>query len=111
MNYSAAFTTAAHSAKVHDAVQRYIRHECPVLEQRIKRTALQSAIALLEFAIASFDWAKGQIERSPEYRLRFQLAKIRTYRFFVRLAIRIESARVQYAPKLTAVVDKVFCLS
>ena len=55
MNYSAAFTIAARSAEVHDAVQRYIRHECPVLEQRLKRRALITVIALLEFAIVCFD--------------------------------------------------------
>ena len=54
MNYSAAFTIAARSAEVHDAVQRYIRHECPVLEQRLKRTRSDAAIAFLEFAIALF---------------------------------------------------------
>jgi len=111
MNYNTIFSIAARSAEVHDTVQRWIRNEAPVIEERIKRTALHAAIAFLEFIVAVIDWAQGHIERSPEYRLRFQLAKIRAYRFFVRLAIRIESARVQYSPKLTAVVDKVFCLN
>ena len=111
MNYSAAFTIAARSAEVHDAVQRYIRYECPVLEQRLKRHALIIAIACLEFTIACFDWAQSQIERSPEYALTLKLAKIRTYRRAVRLAIRLESARLAIAPKFTAVIDRVFCLS
>ena len=110
MNYSKAFYVAARTAETHAAIQRYIRHECPVLEQRLKRHALIIAIAFLEFIVAAIGWAQSQIERMPEYRLRLQLAQVRTYRFFVRLAIRIESARVQYSPKLTAALDKVFCL-
>ena len=110
MNYNIAFVVAARTAETHDAIQRYIRHEAPVIEQRLKRRALITAIAFLKFTIACFDWAQSQIERSPEYRLRFQLAKIRSYRAVVRLAIRIEKARIQYSPKVTRTLDKVFCL-
>jgi len=111
MNYNIIFSIAARSAEAHDSIQRWIRNEAPVIEERIKRTALHAAIAFLEFIVAVIDWAQGHLERMPEYRLQFQLAKVRTYRFFVRLAIRIETARVQYAPKLTAAIDTVFCLN
>ena len=111
MNYSAIFSIAARAAETHDSIQRWIANEAPVIEERIKRTALHAAIACLEFTIACFDWAQSQIERSPEYRLRFQLAKIRSYRAVVRLAIRIEKARVQHSPKLTAALDTIFALN
>ena len=111
MNYTTIFSVAARSAEVHDAIQRYIRHECPVIEQRIKRRALITAIALLEFILIAIDWAQGHLERMPEYRLQFQIAKIRVYRFFVRLAIRLETARLAFAPKVTAALDTVFALN
>ena len=111
MNYNTAFVIAARSAEAHNSIQRWIASEAPKYEQRIKRTALQGAIACLEFTIACFDWAQSQIERSPEYALMLKLAKIRTYRRAVRMAIRLESARLAIAPKLTAAMDKVFALS
>jgi len=110
MNYNTAFVIAARTAEVHDTVQRWIRNEAPVIEERIKRTALHAAIAFLEFIVAVIDWAQGHIERSPEYRLQFQIAKIRVYRYCIRQAIKVEKARLQYAPKVTRTLDKVFCL-
>ena len=105
-------------------IQRYIRYECPVLEQRLKRHALIIAIACLEFAIACFDWAQSQIERMPEYRIRLQLAVIRAKRFFVRLAIKLAMLDERYQVAATAsnlwsrksaiatkVFDKVFALN
>ena len=74
MNYNTAFVIAARTAEVHDTVQRWIRNEAPVIEERIKRTALHAAIALLEFIVIVIEFAQSHIERSPEYRLQYQLA-------------------------------------
>ena len=111
MNYNIIFSVAARTAETHAAIQRYIRYECPVLEQRLKRHALIIAIACLEFTIACFDWAQSQIEQSPEYRLRLQLAQVRTHRYCIRQAIKVEKARIAFTPRLTAAIDTIFALN
>ena len=111
MNYSAIFSIAARCSETHDSIQRWIANESPVIEQRIKRTALHAAIAFLKFTIACFDWAQSQIERSPEYRLRLQLAQVRTHRYCIRQAIKVEKARIAFTPRLTAAIDTIFALN
>ena len=111
MNYSKAFYVAARCSETHDSIQRWIANEAPVIEQRLKRRVLTAAIAFLEFTIACFDWAQSQIERSPEYRLRLQLAQVRTHRYCIRQAIKVEKARIAFTPRLTAAIDTIFALN
>ena len=111
MNYSAIFSIAARAAETHDSIQRWIANEAPVIEERIKRAALQSAVTFLEFIVIAIEFAQSHLARSPEYRIRLQLAKIRVYRFFVRLAIRVEKARIAFTPKVTAALDTIFALN
>ena len=123
MNYNTAFSIAARSAEAHSAIQRYIRHECPVLEQRLKERALITAIAFLEFIVAAIDWVQGQIDRAPEYHLQLQLAIVRAKRYCIRIAIKLAmfDERYQLTAKASRVwsrkgaiatqaMDSVFCL-
>lgn len=71
---------------------------------------LIAAVVVLAGAIAVFDFIAEHIERLPEYRLHLQLAKVRTYRRAVQWAIKAEQSRLTYAPKLTAAMDRIFCL-
>ena len=123
MNYNTIFSTAARSAEAHDAIQNWIRNEAPKHEAVIKRRALITTIALLEFIVACFDWVRGQIDKAPEYRLQYQLAVIKVKRYYIRLAIKVALFDERYqltgtASKLwnrksaitTKTMDRVFCL-
>lgn len=82
----------------------------------------QIALVLALTAIAyAWDFIEAQAEQAPaRYELvantaqitsvRFQLAKTRTHRRFVRIAIRAEQVRLTAAPRLVAVMDRIFCL-
>lgn len=69
------------------------------------------AIILLTATIAAIDWAIEQLDRFPEYVIICKLAKVRTQRRFVQLAIKVETVRLSIAPHLVAAMDRVFCLN
>ena len=94
------------SAPVQEAVTA-VRAHAP----NITTYLLIVAVIVLQVAIRSTDWLIAQLDRTPEYVIQLQLAKFRAQRFLVRLAIRAEQFHLTVAPRVTAAMDRVFCLS
>ena len=97
MNYdniaTSAFTVTARATDVYNAAQDWIANDAPVLEQRIKRTALRTAVALLPLAIIAINFAQDQLEQAPVYRIRLRLFSVRA-----RLTIARKIAAILEAP-------------
>lgn len=124
MNYSPIFTAAARIERAHNAAQDFIRHQCPVLEQRLKTRALELAVIALELAIGLIDFITAQVERSPEYRLQIQIAWLNAKRFVIRQLIKVARFDERYQVTFTvadvwsrksaiatSTLDKVFSLN
>ena len=108
----------------YNAAQGWIANEAPVIEQRIKVTALKIFIAICEFAIDAID-------RRDEYKLQYRIAIINAKRSKVRQEIKFwsfvsyngfDTKAEQFAARSKAlwvrkgaiacqVADKVFCLN
>jgi len=99
MNYNDVFAPTA-------AAERFIKAHA----LNFTTYALIAAVVILTVIKSAFDLAAEQVERLPEYRIRIQLFKVRSYRRVVQWAIKAEQARLQYAPRLTAAMDRIFCL-
>ena len=123
MNYSPIFTLATRTERAYNAAQDFIADDCPVLEQRVKRAALNTVVNVLEFTLIIIDWTQAELEKVPEHQLRLQLAYVKAKRFFVRRAITIArfDDRYQLSKQVSKVwarkgaiaqsaLDKVFCL-
>ena len=124
MNYSAIFTLSARAEQAYTAAQTFISDECPLLEERLKTTALTAAINVFEFALLVIDWVTDESEKAPEYALKFRITQIETKRFVIRQLIKIvqldghcqisATARKAWTCKgaiAQSTLDKVFCLN
>lgn len=100
MNYSPIFTATARTerfAKAHAL--------------NFSTYLLVAFTIALTLTIAAIDWAIVQLDKAPEYVIRLKLAKIRTQRQVIQLAIKAEQFRVAAAPRITTALDKAFCLN
>ena len=93
-------------------MQRWIANEAPVIEERIQRTTLQSAVTFLKSIVIAIEFAQSHLARSPEYRIRLQLAKIPH-------GVSLSLCGSQFAPlkphtlppKVTAALNTIFALN
>ncbi|MEO1390951.1 MAG: hypothetical protein AAFV85_26770 [Cyanobacteria bacterium J06634_6] len=112
-DYTAIFSATAHA-------ERFVKAHTA----NATTYALIAAVVILTAIKAVIDFAAAHLERAPEYRLRLQLASVKTQRWAVRRAIAVAefdayngvTAKVRKlyasAPKLaTKAIDKVFCLA
>lgn len=106
MNYTALFTIAARTEQAYTAAQSFIADECPILEQRLKKAALTTAIDALTIALTIIDWVTDEFEKAPEYALKIRIAQIEAKRFGVRQLIKIAQFDNRY--KLTATGRKLW---
>ncbi|MGB3788984.1 MAG: hypothetical protein WA949_13315 [Phormidesmis sp.] len=123
MNYdtitASAFTATARATDAYNAAQDWIANEAPVIEQRIRRTALRAAVNLLPLIILAIDFLRDQLDRVPEYQIKVRLYSVRA-RLFVahKVAAVVQSPVAATALKVwtnrSAVtrkaLDAVFCL-
>ena len=65
MNYNIAFILSARVERAYTAAQTFIANECPVLEQRLKKAALTTAVNVLQFALIAIDWVSDEFEKAP----------------------------------------------
>lgn len=79
----------------------------------LRTYGLIAIVAALTVALAAIDWARTEIEKIPEYALRFQIAKLKAKRFFVRRAIAVcqFNERHRLTQKATNALDTVFALN
>jgi hypothetical protein len=88
MNYdtitTTAFTATARATDAYTAAQDWITNEAPVIEQRIKRTALRAAINLLLVALVVINFLHDQLEQAPVYQIKVRLYSVRARLFVVR---------------------------
>ncbi|MGB3788649.1 MAG: hypothetical protein WA949_11610 [Phormidesmis sp.] len=123
MNYDtiidSAFTATARATDAHTAVQDWIANEAPVVEQRIRRTALRAAITLLQVTLIAINWLSDQLGQVPEHQIKVRLYSVRARLFVARKV----AAVVQSPVAATAIalwtnrsavtrkaLDAVFCL-
>ena len=106
MNHSALFTIAARTERAYSTAQDFIANQCPVLEQRLKTSALTAAINSLQFVLFVIDWVTAQLDKADEYRLIVALAYINSKRFAVRQLIAV--ARFNQRYQLTATARKIW---
>ncbi|MGB3788898.1 MAG: hypothetical protein WA949_12875 [Phormidesmis sp.] len=123
MNYdtitASAFTAIARITDAYNAAQDWIANEAPVVEQRIRRTALRAAVNLLPLIILAIDFLRDQLDRVPEYQIKVRLYSVRARLFVARkVAAVVQSPVAATALKVwtnrSAVtrkaLDAVFCL-
>lgn len=121
MNYAPIFTFAARLENGYNAAQDWIANDAPVLEKRLKQSALKTVIAVLEFALMAVDYIQSA---APIWVVRSQLAKVNAHRWLVQQAIKVcrfnerrqitATASALWNRKgqlATAVMDRVFCLT
>ena len=106
MNYTATFTITARTETAYTAAQSFIRHQCPVLEQRLKTAALTAAINALTIALTIIDWTTDEFEKTPEYALKIRIAQIEMKRFVIRHLIKVAQLDERY--QLTATARKLW---
>lgn len=75
----------------YNAAQTWIKEQAPVVEQDIKRAALKSFIAILQFILTAIEWAQNEIEQAPLYGLKLKLAVVKAKRTLVRQEIKLWS--------------------
>lgn len=73
---------------------------------------LIAAVVILQASIAVINWVQTELDKAPEYAIRFQLAQIKGKRFFIRQLIKVArfDERYQVSAKASKAMDKVFCL-
>lgn len=79
----------------------------------LRTYGLIAIVAALTVALAVIDWARAELEKTPEYSIRFQIAKLKAKRFFVRRAIAAcqFNERHRLSQKATNAIDTVFALN
>jgi len=99
----------------YNAAQNWIANEAPVIEQRIKVTALKIFIAICEFAIAAIDWLQTDgLKYVVKLRGRTAKGSAKASEFVVRHGIDTKFAAFLVAARkpatYTAIADRMFCL-
>lgn len=131
MNYSPIFTITARIERAHSAAQDWIANDAPILEARIKRTALKAFITICEMLLLAIDRVQTELDKSEEYAIQLRLAGINAKRFIIRrriafhsfisnhgldtkakqLAARSKALWVRRSAIARQIGDKLFCLN
>jgi len=85
------FVAAPIVRDAYNATQLWIKEEAPAIEAQIKRAALKSVIAFLEFALVVIDFALEQKSQVPVYVLQIKLAVNKAKQYRVRHQIAVQS--------------------
>ena len=126
MNYDNAtaslFTATARATDAYNAAQDWIANEAPVIEQRLKRTALKAAVTLLPLVLIVIGFVRIQLEQAPVYRIRLRLFVVRRKLQAVRFAAsavvfasatgaKVRALKVPAKAIAIRTMDAVFCLN